>query len=525
MKAPIIYQKHIDHKLKDLSGESLRRASILCNAITITFSFSLLYIPITFITGFVVARYTVYLSSVLMMVLFLSLKGSTLRIIAPFFILFVWLMTLVLIYYSGGTVSLVLPWLMLVPILSLVLLSKKWQFVWLGISVLSPFIFFVVPEPQSIWVYISPWPAFYNSTLFVGLALMVYLLVKTFKLQQHNLLLHSEKHNEELRATEEELRQSMEELSATRDTLSEQNLLITHRQVKTNNYLLTLIDLTTCKGILEGNLQVAYSQILSVTSKALGCTRISIWRHNDTGSYIECVSLFDVAETNPVAGTKLYEPDYAPYFNVVLSESIINAEDARTHEATSCFTESYLKPLDIYSLLDVPYYEDGKFEGVICCEQQHSFRVWDQEDIIFIKSIADLLSLAMDSSLRKQTEMEIASQKEKILQQHEALVQYAADISASNESLESKVQERTRVLNEQNQKLTEYAFVNAHLLRGPLCRIMGLSELIKSEKCADEIPKLAILLDSSVQELDEVVRKITAILDQGRILDRDAIKN
>ena len=121
--------------------------------------------------------------------------------------------------------------------------------------------------------------------------------------------------------------------------------------------------------------------------------------------------------------------------------------------------------------------------------------------------------------------MEIASQKEKILQQHEALVQYAADISASNESLESKVQERTRVLNEQNQKLTEYAFVNAHLLRGPLCRIMGLSELIKSEKCADEIPKLAILLDSSVQELDEVVRKITAILDQGRILDRDAIKN
>ena len=525
MKTPFIYQKYIAHKLKDLSGESLRRATILCNAISITFAFSLLYIPITFITGFVVARYTVYFSSALMMVLFLCLKGSTLRIITPFFILSVWLMTLVPIYYSGGPVSLVLPWLMLVPILSLVLLSKKWQFVWLGIPILSPFIFFVVPQPQSIWVYISPWPAIYNSTLFVGLALMVYLLVNTFKLQQHNLLLHSEKHNEELRATEEELRQSMEELSATRDTLSEQNLLITDRQVKTNNYLLTLIDLTTCKGILEGNLQAAYSQILSDTSNSLGCTRISIWRHNDSGSYIECVSLFDVAVTNPITGTKLYEADYAPYFKVVLSESIINAEDAGTHEATSCFTESYLKPLDIYSLLDVPYYEDGKFEGVICCEQQHSFRVWDQEDIIFVKSVADLLSLAMDSSLRKQAEMEIASQKEKILQQHEALIQYAADISASNESLESKVQERTSVLNEQNQKLTEYAFVNAHLLRGPLCRIMGLSELIKSEKCADEISKLAIMLDSSVKELDDVVRKITAILYQGRILDRDAIKN
>ena len=523
MKTSVIYRKYIEHKLKGLSGESLHRASILCNSIAITFAFSLLYIPVTFITGFVVARYTMFFSTVLMIVLFLSLRGFTLRIIAPLFILSVWLMTLVLIYYSGGMVSLVLPWLMLVPILSLVLLSKEWQLVLLGISVLSPFIFFIVPEPHWNWVYISPWPVIYNSTLFVVLTLMVYLLVKAFKLQQHSLLAQSEKQNDGLRATKEELRLSMEELSATRDILSEQNLLITDRQKKTNNYLLMLIDLTTCKGILEGNLQAAYSQILSSTSQALG-SRISIWRHNDIGRYIECVGLFDVVETNLIAGIKLYESDYAPYFKAVLSKSIIDAADAQIHEATSCFTESYLKPLDIYSLLDVPYYENGKFEGVICCEHQHSVRVWDQEDIIFVKSVADLLSMAMDSSLRKQAEMEIALQRKKIIKQHEELIQYAADISAINESLESKVQERTSVLNEQNQKLTEYAFVNAHLLRGPLCRIMGLSELIKIEKCADEIPKMAIMLDYSVKELDDVVQKITTILYQGRILDRDSIK-
>jgi light-regulated signal transduction histidine kinase (bacteriophytochrome) len=40
------------------------------------------------------------------------------------------------------------------------------------------------------------------------------------------------------------------------------------------------------------------------------------------------------------------------------------------------------------------------------------------------------------------------------------------------------VRERTHELEVQNEKLTEYDFINSHLLRAPLARILGLADLL-----------------------------------------------
>jgi GAF domain len=436
----------------------------------------------------------------------------------------VWLMAFVLIYFSGGAQSDMLTWLLIVPVISLVLLSNRSQLFWLLLTLVSGCLLSVVPAPHSQWVYISPWPVLFNITLFIGLILMVYMLVKTFKKQQVHLLTLSEKQNEELRSTDEELRQSLEELSATQDRLSEQNFVVSNRQKKTNVYLHTLIDLATCKGILNGDLQEAYSEILSVTVRVLGTSRISIWCYKSEENLIECTGIYDGQSRNASIGTKLYAKDLEPYFSAILHENIVVADDARTHLATACLSNSYLESLQIYSMLDVPYFENGKFEGIICCEQQYVRRSWDQEDVTFVKSVADLLSMAMNSYLRKQAEVEITLQREKITEQHDELLRYASEISMSNELLESRVQERTKELYEQNKKLTEYAFVNAHLLRGPLSRIMGLADVISAENSMEEVKKLVALLDVSAKELDEVVYRITTILHEGRSIDRDSIK-
>lgn len=80
----------------------------------------------------------------------------------------------------------------------------------------------------------------------------------------------------------------------------------------------------------------------------------------------------------------------------------------------------------------------------------------------------------------------------------------------SNDITEKVLHERA--IEEQNKKLREIAWMQSHVLRAPLARILGLVELIKEEK---EAPKeeLFYYLDNlvgSAGELDQVVHEITA---------------
>ncbi len=524
MQPSEIFKSFLANRIGGLSAESYRRARLLSIAILFSIVFSFLYVGITFITGFLAARFIMTASLILLSVLLFCLHHNTWKVIAHSFVAIAYALTVLLIYFSGSAFFAMLPWLGFMPLLSLLLLSRTWQRVWTAICIYTIIAFFYWPVPVSEWTFQTTNPAFYQASLIIGFILLISLISHSFKVLQFQSLAQSEMQNEELRAAEEELRQSMEELSATQEALAEQNQIIDKQRKKTEYYLNTLINLAMCRGILEGDKPLAYQDILSVTAEALHTSRVSIWYYLANENCIECEALFDKGTVAMDTGVRLSGKDFPHYFEAILNEKIIVAEDATVHPATSQFTESYLKPLNIVSMLDVPYIESGQFRGVICCEHQGEMRMWDQQDVIFVKSVADLISMAMNSVQRKQAEREIIHQREQILRQNEQLTRYASEIKTINESLETRVQERTAKLNEQNVKLTEYAFVNAHLLRGPLSRILGLVELMRISNDSAELLGYLELLDTSTKELDKVVHRITDILNEGRQLDRDSLK-
>ncbi len=89
-----------------------------------------------------------------------------------------------------------------------------------------------------------------------------------------------------------------------------------------------------------------------------------------------------------------------------------------------------------------------------------------------------------------------------------------------NKSLETKVEIRTKLLREQNSKLVEYAFVNAHVLRAPVSRILGLVHLlVKSE--ANQDKEIINHLEESSKELDEVVRNLSITLREAKEEDKN----
>lgn len=64
-------------------------------------------------------------------------------------------------------------------------------------------------------------------------------------------------------------------------------------------------------------------------------------------------------------------------------------------------------------------------------------------------------------------------------------------------------------IEEQNRKLREIRWVQSHLVRGPLTRIMGLVDLLKKFEPGDDREQLLEYLSKSANELDEVIGNIS----------------
>jgi hypothetical protein len=97
---------------------------------------------------------------------------------------------------------------------------------------------------------------------------------------------------------------------------------------------------------------------------------------------------------------------------------------------------------------------------------------------------------------------------------HQRLIeQKAKEIEEVNHSLEQKVADRTLELNNMNSKLTDIAFTNAHIIRGPICRLVGLKNLIPLVKDEHEKNQIMTYLQASIEELDLITRKTSEQLN------------
>lgn len=122
--------------------------------------------------------------------------------------------------------------------------------------------------------------------------------------------------------------------------------------------------------IQEGDWEKSLMLITETLSKVIDVTRVSVWSYNEEEGYIECLDLYEKQYYKHSKGSILYQKDFPSYFKALENEVIINADNALTNEYTFEFAEVYLTPLQIRSMLDIPFYIGGKLGGVICFEHQ-----------------------------------------------------------------------------------------------------------------------------------------------------------
>jgi signal transduction histidine kinase len=122
----------------------------------------------------------------------------------------------------------------------------------------------------------------------------------------------------------------------------------------------------------------------------------------------------------------------------------------------------------------------------------------------FINGLSDANTL-----IRNQRE-ELSERNDELKQAVVSLEQVNKRVADLNKNLEIKVWERTRELEIKNEQLVHYAYMNAHKLRGPFCRVKGLVLLkgLVSKSHTDEEQLINKLLLESLEELDNVTNKI-----------------
>lgn len=155
----------------------------------------------------------------------------------------------------------------------------------------------------------------------------------------------------------------------------------------------TLISQSQNPLFYEGNISEGAKALTKEVTNSINADRCSIWLYNEDRTSIICQQLYIEEEDKWYQDIELHKKDYQPYFLTLLINPIIVADDAETHHATSCFSESYLKPLGIKSMLDVPLIYKGETIGVICIES-YSERKWDKVEIDFAQMLASLFSFS-----------------------------------------------------------------------------------------------------------------------------------
>ncbi len=161
-----------------------------------------------------------------------------------------------------------------------------------------------------------------------------------------------------------------------------------------------LLLLARCQAIYGGELEGAFREIAKIAARILMVDRVGIWLYDRDKSQLRCANLYDLKSGRHSQGLILNFADYPSYFQELEKDRSIVADDAFTHSATKEFTESYLLPLGITSMLNVPIRLDGRTVGVICHEHIGPQRSWGLDEQNFAGYLAYMASLALSTSDR-----------------------------------------------------------------------------------------------------------------------------
>lgn len=183
-----------------------------------------------------------------------------------------------------------------------------------------------------------------------------------------------------------------------------------NRQRKVDEYNKTIAKLSTTNFSNYINLELGVKQIIETAAKVMKCNRVSYWKYEK--DKIVCESLYQLDQNSFSKGDVLNQVDFPIYFEKLTTKKQICAANVQKKKSLMELSTGYFVQHNIKSILDIPLIINGELIAILCLEATATKIKWDNEDINFARSIADILALTIISQSRYETEAKLAYKSE-----------------------------------------------------------------------------------------------------------------
>lgn len=152
------------------------------------------------------------------------------------------------------------------------------------------------------------------------------------------------------------------------------------------------------------SLIVALREITEAATESVNVDRASIWIPVEQDTRLRCLDLFVRSASEHTSGMELPSQSYPSYLAALDTHRVIDAHIAQKDPRTYEFAAEYYAPNGITSALDAPIRRDGRLVGIVSLKHVGPARRWTSEEIAFAGSLADLISLIVESHERRRAE-------------------------------------------------------------------------------------------------------------------------
>lgn len=462
---------------------------------------------------------------------FLLRTSIKLNLISFLYVSVSFIAAVILVFTSGNIYSSILPWLSIIPLSANLLINRKAAYFWLIACITTVFAFaYIQDTPSNIHVqYDKNAEIWFYAIVYNGLIAIILVLSMIFQKAKDNVLIALKEKNEFISSINHELKNKNDEILSQNEALLQQKEEILAQrefiEIKNKELLLVqdehnnLIDkLTVTQNTLSD--REAENRIVL---DALYHTELIVGELDISGRFIkisqEAINFLQMTEKE-VLGKSFAELGGQIKLSI---QNNINQDEMwqdilegkkSSHEALLQINnnEFWLQE-NFFLILD----QNGKTTKVMIIAQDIS-KIKNQQNEI------EVLNTELRENIwkiEKQNEL-LLTQRKEIETINNELKKGNEEIRNINLNLENHVKERTQHLELQNKQLSEYTYINAHLLRGPLCSILGLVHLMENSK-AEDVDSLIFHMKKSSQELQDVIDKISKAIEKGSHFDRSLI--
>lgn len=201
------------------------------------------------------------------------------------------------------------------------------------------------------------------------------------------------------------------------------------------------------------------------------------WMYNENEGKLKCLKTHGVSGIMP--GMELSMKEYPKYFQRLLDYRSTPVSDLTEDDKTALLNAYFYQSHGVRSLLDSKVEIEGELVGVFSVVHEEP-KSWTYSEQRYVGSLTDIISSAYSTSRKKQLEREKGDLIKKLLKR--------------------------------NENLEELTYVISHHLRGPLTRIIGLSNLYDDPQSKSIQGEIMSRINKSSLELDQVIKDLIEII-------------